>query len=90
MLFVGIKENNVISTNPFVVDAMLPIMVKHLNIRVGEHSGVSSFTGKKSKAKTTTALKIICSFANTQFPSRSPKFWQVAIQNFILRSKKVF
>ena len=29
---VGIKENNVVSTNPFVVDAMLPIMAKHANI----------------------------------------------------------
>ena len=29
---VGIKENNVISTNPFVVDAMLPIMAKYANI----------------------------------------------------------
>ena len=29
---VGIKENNVISTNPFVVDAMLPIIVKHADI----------------------------------------------------------
>ena len=30
---------------------------RHLNIRVGEHSGVSSLTGKKLKAKTTTAIK---------------------------------
>ena len=30
---------------------------RHLNIRVGEHSGVSLLTGKKSKAKTTTAIK---------------------------------
>ena len=30
---------------------------RHLNIRVGEHSGVSYLTGKKSKAKTTTAIK---------------------------------
>ena len=29
---VGIKESNVILTNPFVVDAMLPTMVKHANI----------------------------------------------------------
>ena len=31
VLLVGIKENN-ISTNPFVVDAMLPIMAKHADI----------------------------------------------------------
>ena len=30
---------------------------RHLNIRVGEHSGVSPSTGKKSEAKTTTAIK---------------------------------
>ena len=30
---------------------------QHLNIRVGEHSGVSPLTVKKSKAKTTTAIK---------------------------------
>ena len=29
----------------------------HLNIRVSEHSGVYPLTGKKSKAKTTTAIK---------------------------------
>ena len=30
---------------------------RHLNIRVGERSGVSPLTGKKSKAKKTTAIK---------------------------------
>ena len=30
---------------------------KHWNIRVGEHSGISPLTGKKSKAKTTDAIK---------------------------------
>ena len=30
---------------------------QHLNIRVGEHSGISPLTGKMSKAKTTTAIK---------------------------------
>ena len=30
---------------------------QHLNIRTGEHSGVSSLTRIKSKAKTTTAIK---------------------------------
>ena len=29
----------------------------HLNVRVGEHSGILSLTGKKWKAKTTTAVK---------------------------------
>ena len=32
VFLVGIKENNVILTNPFMVDAMLPIMVKHADI----------------------------------------------------------
>ena len=30
---------------------------RHLSIRVGEHSGVSTLTRKNSKAKTTTAIK---------------------------------
>ena len=30
---------------------------QHLNIRVGEHLGVSPLTGKKSKTKKTTAIK---------------------------------
>ena len=30
---------------------------RHLSIRVGEHSGVSSLTGKNPNAKTTTAIK---------------------------------
>ena len=32
VFLVGIKENNDISTNTFVVDAMLPIMAKHAGI----------------------------------------------------------
>ena len=38
---------------------------KHLNIRVGEHSGVSPLTGIKSKSKKPLLLKIICSFTIT-------------------------
>ena len=30
---------------------------RHLNVRVGEQSGVLSLTGRRSKAKTTTAIK---------------------------------
>ena len=32
VFLVGIKENNVIPTNPFVADAMLPIMAKYAGI----------------------------------------------------------
>ena len=32
VFLVGIKVNNVISTNPFGTDAMLPIMLKHADI----------------------------------------------------------
>ena len=32
VFLVGIKQNNVISTNPFVVDAILPVMAKHVDI----------------------------------------------------------
>ena len=30
---------------------------RHLNVRIGEHSGISPLTGKKSKARKTTAVK---------------------------------
>ena len=32
VFLVGIKQNNVISTNPFVVDAILSVMAKHVDI----------------------------------------------------------
>ena len=35
-----------------------------MNITVGKHSGVSPLTGKKSKAKTTTAIKDHMLFSN--------------------------
>ena len=47
-------------TNSRVVDAVLPIMEKHtnnLNVRVGQHSGVSPLTRKRLKSKTTTLVK---------------------------------
>ena len=37
---------------------------EHLNIRIGDHSGVSSLTGKKSKAKTTTSFKELVLFCD--------------------------
>ena len=46
---------------------MLPIMVKHadfLNIRVGEHSGISPLTGKMSKARKTNTVKDHMLFCN--------------------------
>ena len=63
-----------------------------LNIRVGEHSGVSPLTGKKQllQLKELVLLKIICSFAITWFPSKTSNFWQVVIENFTLKSKKIF
>ena len=63
---------------------------QHLNIRVGEHWGISLLTGKSWRLKQLLLLKIICSFAIMYFSSRTSKFWQVVIQNFTLRSKKVF
>ena len=45
-------------TNLRVLDAMLPgETCRHLSVRVGEHSGVSPLTGKKSKFKKSTAVK---------------------------------
>ena len=42
-LVVGIKGNNVISTNPFVADAMLSIMVKHADIWTLEFVNIQAF-----------------------------------------------
>ena len=89
---VGIKENNVVSTNPFVVDAMLPIMAKHANIWTSELVSIQAFhhcPEKCWKLKQLLLLKIIFSFTITQFPLRTSKFWQVIIQNFTLRSKPI-
>ena len=63
---------------------------RHLNVRVSEHSGISPLTGKKSKAKTTTAVKDHMFFCDHIVSLDNFKFWQVVIQNFALRSKKVF
>ena len=38
---------------------------RHLNVRVGEHSGVSSLTRKSRKLKQIQLLKMICSLAIT-------------------------
>ena len=39
----GIKENNVISTNPIVVDKMLPMMAKHADIWTLELVSIKAF-----------------------------------------------
>ena len=72
---VGIKENNVIRLIHLFNAIYNSETCQYLKIRVREHLGVSPLTGREAKAKTTTALKIICSFAIRQFPSRSSKFW---------------
>ena len=43
VFLVGIKENNIILTNPFVVDAMLLIMAKHNDIWPLELVSIQAF-----------------------------------------------
>ena len=46
-----------------VVDAILPITMKSVVIRVREHSGISPLANKRSKSKKSTAVKghmLIC------------------------------
>ena len=62
---------------------------RHLNIRVGEHSGVSPLTGKKSKAKTTTAIKDYMLFWHHVVSLEDFKILASSIKNFTLRSKVV-
>ena len=73
-----------------MVDAVLHILAKHADSGVGEHSGVSPLTEEKSKSKTTTAVKDYMLFWDHVDSLEDFKFWQVVIQNFALRSKKVF
>ena len=81
------------STNLIVVDAMLPMMAKNADIWSLKLVSIQAFhlsPGKSRKLKQILLLKIICSFGITQFSSRTSKFWQAVIQNFTVRSKKVF
>ena len=48
---------------------------QHLNIRVGEHLGISPLTGKKSKGKTTTAIKDHMLFCDHVVSLKVFKFW---------------
>ena len=43
VFLIGIKENNVRSANPFVVDAMLPVMAKRANIWTLELVSIQGF-----------------------------------------------
>ena len=62
----------------------------YLSVRVGEHSGVSLLTGKKSKSKKSTAVKDHMFFLILLYPLTTLKFWQPATQISMLRSEKVF
>ena len=63
---------------------------RHLSVRVGEHSGVSPLTGKKSNSKKSTAGKDHMLFVIILYPLMTLKFWQPVTQISMLRSKKVF
>ena len=63
---------------------------RHLNIRVGEHSGVSPLTGKKSKTKTTTAIEDHMLFCDHVVSLEDFKILASSNSEFPLRSKKVF
>ena len=68
VFIVGIRENKVISTNSFVVDAMLPTMVKHVDIWTLELVTIQAFhlwQEKSRKLKQLLLLKIIYYFAIT-------------------------
>ena len=67
---------------------------RHLNIRVGEHSGVSPLTGKRSKAMTTTAIKdhvLICghvvSFEDLKILASSNSEFHLKIKESLLISR---
>ena len=61
---------------------------RHLNIRVGEHSGVPPLTGKKSKAKTTTAIKNHMLFCDHIFSFEDFKILASSNSEFHLKIKE--
>ena len=63
---------------------------RHLSVRVGEHSGVSPLTGKKSKPKKSTAIKDHMLLVIMLCPLMTLKFWQPVTKISMLSSKKVF
>ena len=78
-------------TNLRVLDAMLPgETCRHLSVRVGEHSGVSPLTAKKSKSKKFTAVKDHILFVIILYLLMTLNFWQPVTQISMLRLKKVF
>ena len=63
------------------------------NLSLALRTRLQSSINKNNSETTLKQLllfKITCSFAIMQFHSRTSKFWQVVIHNFILRSKQVF
>ena len=62
---------------------------RHLNIRVGKHSGVSPLTRKKWKAKTTTAIKDQMLLSDHVVSLENFEILASVSQNFTLRSKKI-
>ena len=63
---------------------------QHLNIRVGEHSGISPLTRKKLKAKTTTAVNDHTLFCNHIVSLDDFNILASSNSEFHLKIKKVF
>ena len=61
---------------------------QHLNIRVGKHSGVSLLTKKKSKAKTTTAIKDLMLFCDRVVSLEDFKILAISNSEFHLKIKE--
>ena len=62
---------------------------RHFKVRVGEHSGISPLTNKRSKSKNQQLLKTICWFATNQFLLTTLKCLLLVTLRSIWKSKKV-
>ena len=63
---------------------------RHLSVRVGEYSGVSALTGKKSKSKKPAAVKVHMRFCDHIESIDDFKILATSDSYFHDRSKKVF
>ena len=59
-----------------------------MNIRVDEHSGISPLTGKKSKARTTTAIKDHVLFCDHAVSLGDFKILAISNSEFYLKIKE--
>ena len=75
-----------------MVDTILPITAKtyrHLSVRYGEHSGVSHLTGKKSKSRKSTTVKVQMLFCDHVVSIDDFKILASSDSDFHVKAKEI-